>query len=122
VRDLVTFRKRCSVRDYEIIAPRGDSTRAGVPLELARCLARAAPRELDPRGEFPAASTELELAATLGTPESRRALFWDRFEALVKSDQGAEARRVLDDAASDPGRDTTQLRTWTIASLNALVG
>ena len=73
-------------------------------------------------GEYSAASTELEAAGTLGTPESRRALFWDRFEALIKSDQGAAARRVLDEAASDPGRDTTQLRTWTIASLNALVG
>ena len=73
-------------------------------------------------GEYATASTELELAATMGTPQSRRALFWDRFEALVKSDQGADARRVLEEAASDTGRDTTQLRPSTIASLNALLG
>jgi tetratricopeptide (TPR) repeat protein len=73
-------------------------------------------------GDYLAASTELELAATLGTTESRRALFWDRFEALVKSDRGDDARRVLDEAVSDPGRDTTRLQSWTIASLNALLG
>ena len=73
-------------------------------------------------GEYSAAATELELAAMLGTPDSRRALFWDRFEALVKSNRGDDARRVLDEAVSDRGRDTTQLRTSTIASLNALVG
>lgn len=73
-------------------------------------------------GEFPAAATELELAATMGTLDSRRALFWDRFEALVKADRGDDARRVLDEAASDLGRDTTRLRTSTIASLNALLG
>src|SRR5687768_4537589 len=44
-----------------------------------------------------AAATALERSATLGTPESRRELFWDRLEALVKSDRGADARRVLDE-------------------------
>ena len=83
--------------------------------ELAERWARVAPNDRRPHqyrgqallglGEYSAASTELELAASLGTPESRRALFWDRFEALVKSDQGAEARRVLDEVVSDPGRD-----------------
>ena len=72
--------------------------------------------------DYRSASAELERAATLGTVESRRALFWERFEALVKSDLGDDARRVLDEAATDPGRDTTSLRTRTIASLNALVG
>ena len=73
-------------------------------------------------GDHHAASAELERAATLGTAQSRRELFWERFEALVKSDLGSDARRVLDEAAADPRRDTTQLRTWTIASLNALLG
>jgi len=73
-------------------------------------------------GDHHAASAELERAAALGTPASRRALFWDRFEALVKSDLGSEARRVLDEAAADPRRDTTRLFTSTIASLNALLG
>ena len=73
-------------------------------------------------GDYTPASAELELAASLGTAENRRALFWDRFEALVKSDQGDDARRVLDEAVSDPGRDTTRLGSLTIASLNALLG
>jgi tetratricopeptide (TPR) repeat protein len=100
--------------------------------ELAERWASVAPNDRRPHeyrgqallalGEYAKASTELELAATLGTPESRRALFWDRFEALVKSDQGADARHVLDEAASDAGRDTAQLRSRTIASLNAVLG
>jgi tetratricopeptide (TPR) repeat protein len=100
--------------------------------ELAERWASVAPNDRRPHeyrgrallglGEYAAASTELELAATLGTPESRRALFWDRLEALVKSNQGGDARRVLDEAVSDPGRDTTWLRTSTIAGLNALLG
>jgi len=73
-------------------------------------------------GDHRAASVQLERAATLGTVESRRALFWERFEALVKSDLGNDARRVLDEAVADPGRDTAQLRHLTIASLNALLG
>ncbi|MBW8839088.1 MAG: hypothetical protein JF602_04420 [Gemmatimonadetes bacterium] len=73
-------------------------------------------------GAYPAASAELERAASLGTVQSRRELFWERFEALVKSDLGTEARRVLDEAAADPRRDTTRLFTSTIASLNALLG
>jgi len=99
---------------------------------LARRWASVAPNDRRPReyhgrallglGEYSDAATELELAATLGTPDSRRALFWDRFEALVKSDRGDDARRVLDEAASDAGRDTIRLRTSTIASLNALLG
>jgi len=73
-------------------------------------------------GDAEAASAELEYAATLGTPASKRELFWDRMEALVRSDRGEEARRVLDEAAVDPGRDTTRLRSYTLASLNALLG
>jgi tetratricopeptide (TPR) repeat protein len=73
-------------------------------------------------GDPAAASRELEHAATLGTPESRRALFWDRIEALIKSNRGMDARRVLDEAASDPGRDTTRLRSFTVAGINALLG
>jgi tetratricopeptide (TPR) repeat protein len=73
-------------------------------------------------GDVAGATAALEHAAMLGTPASRRQLFWDRVEALVKSDRGEDARRVLDEAASDPGRDTTRLRTYTLANLNALVG
>ena len=40
-----------------------------------------------------AAAAELERAATLGTPESRRGLFWERVEALVRSDHGEDVRR-----------------------------
>ena len=72
--------------------------------------------------DFGAAADVLEHAALLGTPESRRRLFWERFEALVKSNRGADARRVLDEAAADPGRDTTQLSRFTIAGLNTLLG
>lgn len=73
-------------------------------------------------GEAATAANELEQAAALGTVESRRALFWDRIEALIKSNRGEDARRVLDDAEHDPGRDTTQLRSHTITALNALLG
>jgi tetratricopeptide (TPR) repeat protein len=68
------------------------------------------------------ARADLELAASLGTAETRRALFWDRMEALVRSDHGLEACHVLDEAAADPRRDTMQLRSFTLASLNALLG
>lgn len=73
-------------------------------------------------GDPGAATGELEYAAALGTAESRRELFWDRLEALVKSDRGTDARRVLDEAASDPGRDTTLVRRYAVAALNALLG
>jgi hypothetical protein len=74
------------------------------------------------QGDAAAAAKELELAATLGGVASRRALFWYRLEALVKSDRGADARRVLDDAVNDPGRDTTSLHAYTVAGLNELLG
>ena len=38
-------------------------------------------------GDAAAAAVELEYAATPGTPASRRELFWDRMEALVKTDR-----------------------------------
>ena len=82
--------------------------------ELAKKWAGVAPNDPRPHqyhgrallelGEYSAAATELELAATLGTPDSRRSLFWDRFEALVKSDRGKDARRVLDEAETDRAR------------------
>ena len=72
--------------------------------------------------DFASAADVLEHAALLGTPESRRRLFWDRMEALVKANRGADARRVLDEAAADPGRDTTQVHAYTIANLNELLG
>ena len=73
-------------------------------------------------GDPAAAVKELERAAALGTVASRRDLFWDRLEALVKSDRGADARRVLDEAASDPARDTVRLSGRTVAGLNSLLG
>jgi tetratricopeptide (TPR) repeat protein len=73
-------------------------------------------------GEFEAATTALQRAATLGATERRTELFWDLLEALVKSDRGADARRLLDDAASDPGRDTTQIGNFALAGFNALLG
>jgi tetratricopeptide (TPR) repeat protein len=69
-----------------------------------------------------AAAEQLELAATLGTPGSRRQLFWDRIAALILSNRGADARRVLDDAVADPARDTARLASHAIAALNELVG
>lgn len=75
-----------------------------------------------PLGDPVAATAELEYAATIGTQASRRALFWDRMEALVRADRGEEARRVLDEAVGDPGRDTSQLQTYTLPGLNALLG
>src|SRR5262249_11735264 len=73
-------------------------------------------------GDPAAAASELERAAALGDAASRRALFWDRFEALIKSDRGDDARRVLDEAIADPARDTARLSHYTIASLSALLG
>ncbi|MEP7347327.1 MAG: hypothetical protein ABI877_18800 [Gemmatimonadaceae bacterium] len=68
-------------------------------------------------GDPGAAAAELEYAATVGTPASRRKLFWERMEALVRSDGGEEGRRVLDEAASDPERDTTQIHDYALAGL-----
>ena len=73
-------------------------------------------------GNADSARVELELAASLGTRDDRRALFWDRMEALIKSEHGADARRVLDETVADPQRDTMQLRNFAIANLNALLG
>jgi tetratricopeptide (TPR) repeat protein len=123
------------VDTYEEVVRESQTTRRA-NLTEARALAErwvaVAPRDRRPHeylgqallrlGDPAAATAELESAATLGTPASRRALFWDRMEALVKSDRGEEARRVLDEAVSDPGRDTTQLHNYTLAGLNALLG
>jgi len=73
-------------------------------------------------GDPATAADELERAATLGTAASRRDLFWDRIEALVKSDRGADARRVLEEAVSDPAHDTVRLRDYTVSRLNSLLG
>lgn len=73
-------------------------------------------------GEPAAAASELERAAMLGNDASRRNLFWDRLEALVKADRGNDARRVLDDAVSDPARDTSQLGAYSVAGINSLLG
>ena len=73
-------------------------------------------------GDPAAAANELERAAALGTAANRRELLWDRFEALVKSDRGADARRVLDEAVSDPAHDTIRLGKYAVANLNAVLG
>jgi tetratricopeptide (TPR) repeat protein len=73
-------------------------------------------------GDPAAAARELERAASLGDAATRRNMFWDRIEALVKSDRGADARRVVDEAASDSGRDTTQVGRYVITGLNSLLG
>jgi tetratricopeptide (TPR) repeat protein len=100
--------------------------------ELAQRWATVAPNDRQPHeylgqallglGDAAAAVDELERAAALGTPESRRDLFWLRIAALIRTDRGTDGRRVLDEAVSDPGRDTTQLRVDQIAGLNALFG
>lgn len=73
-------------------------------------------------GDPLSATAALERAALLGTAASRRNLFWYRIEALVKSDRGVDARRVLDEAEDDTGRDTTRLASFTLAAFRALVG
>jgi tetratricopeptide (TPR) repeat protein len=73
-------------------------------------------------GETDRAVDALERAAAMGTPASRRALLWERIEALIKTNRGADARRVLDEAENDPQRDTTQVWSHTVAGLNAVVG
>lgn len=100
--------------------------------DLARRWVTVAPNDQRPHeylgqallrlGEAVGAAEELERAAALGTPESRRRLFWDRIEALIRTDRGADARRVLDEAGDDPRRDTTQLRRYQVAGLNAFLG
>jgi tetratricopeptide (TPR) repeat protein len=120
---------------YEEVVRESESTRRANLAEaraLAERWAKVAPNDRRPHeylgtallglGEYAAAAAELEQAATLGTPESRRAIFWDRIEALIKADRGADARRVLDEAAEDPGRDTSLVRNYAVAALNALVG
>jgi tetratricopeptide (TPR) repeat protein len=100
--------------------------------DIAARWATVAPNEWQPHeylgrallhlGDAAAAVPALERAAALGTVENRRELFWDRFEALVKADDGAGARRVLDEAFADPGRDTVRLHTLRMTALYALVG
>jgi tetratricopeptide (TPR) repeat protein len=111
-----------------------DRSRANVEeaRDIARRWASVAPNDRQPHeylgrsllqlGDYDAAAEELERAATLGTDARRRALFWWRMEALVKANRGVDARRVLDETVNDPGRDTSQLRAYTVATLNALLG
>ena len=123
------------VDTYEEVIRESQATRRA-SLSEARALAEqwgaVAPNDRRPHeylgqallrlGDAGAATVELEYAATVGTPASKRELFWDRMEALVRSDRGEEARRVLDEAARDPRRDTTRLHSYTLAGLNALLG
>jgi tetratricopeptide (TPR) repeat protein len=73
-------------------------------------------------GEYEAAVAEFAHAAALGTPASRRQLFWERVEALVRAERGEDVRRLIDEASSDPGRDTARVSAYQLAGLNALVG
>lgn len=100
--------------------------------ELARRWATVSPNDRQPHeylgqallrlGDATAAVEELERAAALGTPDSRRDLFWLRIEALIRAARGTDGRRVLDEAVSDPGRDTTRLNRYEISGLNAMFG
>jgi tetratricopeptide (TPR) repeat protein len=120
---------------YDDVVQQSQDTRRASLIEardIATRWAAVAPNEPRPHGylgqallrlgDAGPAANELELAAGLGTSASRRALFWNRMEALILTNRGADARRVLDEAAADPGRDTTQLRSWTLSGLNALLG
>ena len=120
---------------YAVVVQQSQATRRENLIEardIARRWAAVAPNDPRPHeyigqallrlGDAAGAANELELAAAMGTVESRRALFWDRIEALVKADRGDDARRALDEAVADPGRDTTLLRVYTVAGLNALLG
>lgn len=120
---------------YDEVVRESQSTRRANLTEavaLARQWARVAPDDRRPHeylgrgllhlGDPVAAATELEYAAVLGTADSRRQLFWDRFDALVKSGRIADAKRVLEETVSDPGRDSTQLDRYRIATLKALLG
>lgn len=120
---------------YEEVIRESQTTRRANLTEaraLAERWAAAAPHDRRPHeylgqsllrlGDPVAATAKLEFAATIGTPASRRELFWPRMEALVRSDRGEEARRVVDEAASDPARDTTRLHSYMLVGLNALLG
>jgi len=120
---------------YAVVVQQSQTTRRENLIEardIARRWAAVAPNDPRPHeyigrallglGDAAGAANELELAAALGTVESRRALFWDRIEALIKTDRGDDARRVLDEAVADPGRDTTLLGRYTVTGLNALLG
>jgi len=100
--------------------------------ELATAWAAVAPNDYRPHqylgqarlglGDYSGSADELEQSAALGTPQSRRDLFWDRMEAFVKSDRGNDARRLLDETSSDPTRDTSRVFQSQLTGLNALLG
>jgi tetratricopeptide (TPR) repeat protein len=100
--------------------------------ELAQRWAAVAPNDRRPHeylgqallrlGDAAAAAEELERATALGATDSRSDLFWLRIEAFIRADRGADARRVLDNAVSDPRRDTTQLYASQVSGLNAFLG
>jgi tetratricopeptide (TPR) repeat protein len=120
---------------YAVVVQQSQTTRRESLIEardIARRWSAVAPNDPRPHeyigqallglGDATGAANELELAAAMGTVESRRAMFWDRIEALIKTDRGDDARRVLDEAVADPGRDTSLLRGYAVAGLNALLG
>jgi hypothetical protein len=120
---------------YGVVVQQSQTTRRANLIEardIARRWGAVAPNDARPHeyigqallrlGDAVGATTELELGAAMGTAQSRRALFWDRIEAFIRTDRGADARRVLDEAVADPERDTTLLRPYAVASLNALLG
>ena len=73
-------------------------------------------------GDLEAAVTQLEVAATMGTPQNRRELFWPRVEALLRTNRGRQAAQVLDEAMTAPGRDTTQQFAQQVSPVNAFIG
>jgi len=120
---------------YGVVVQQSQTTRRAnliEALDIARRWGAVAPNDARPHeyigqallrlGDAVGATTELELGAAMGTAQSRRALFWDRIEALIRTDRGADARRVLDEAVADPERDTTLLTRHTVVALNALLG
>ena len=128
-------RLNTDVDTYDEVMQESQSTRVANLSEardLARRWAAVSPDDRRPHeylgqallqlGHADSAVVELEHAAAMGSPASRRELFWDRLEALIRADRGTDARRVLDEAVSDPGRDTASLRAYTVAGVNALLG
>jgi tetratricopeptide (TPR) repeat protein len=131
---LVTVPRLVSQRSYGAVLREAAASKRANLLEAREVAARwtvVAPNDAAPHAELgrallrlgdamPAAD-ELERAAALGTPATRREIFFDRFEALVKSNRGADARQAIDEAASNPGRDTLHL-LWKLVPLDMLVG
>jgi tetratricopeptide (TPR) repeat protein len=108
--------RRTNLLEARDVAARWASVAPNDPAPHAY-LGRALLRLGDPVG----AADELERAAAMRTPNSRGEIFFDRFEALVKANRGADARRAIDEAASNPGRDSVHLSV-RLVGFDMLVG